>query len=123
MPADGDRLVAASSTNSDVIAYASSFTSGETGVALVNKAADAKSIQVDIKNFKKGSRFYWYTLTGGTDNGEFSRKTLVNGVTSASAAGGPSNYMDLSPYAGPTANGIRVVVPGRAAVFMVVSKQ
>ncbi len=119
----GDRLVAASSTNSDVIAYASSFTSGETGVALVNKAADAKSIQVDIKNFKKGSRFYWYTLTGGTDNGEFSRKTLVNGVTSASAAGGPSNYMDLSPYAGPTANGIRVVVPGRAAVFMVVSKQ
>lgn len=119
----GDRLVAASSTNSDVIAYASSFTSGETGIALVNKAADAKSIQVDIKNFKKGSRFYWYTLTGGTDNGEFSRKTLVNGVTSASAAGGPSNYMDLSPYAGPTANGIRVVVPGRAAVFMVVSKQ
>lgn len=119
----GDRLVAASSNNADVITYGSSFTSGETGVAIVNKATDSKSIQVDIKNFKKGTRFYWYTLTGGTDNGEFSRKTLVNGVASASAAGGPANYKELSPYAGSTANGIRVLVPGRAAVFMVVSKQ
>ncbi len=119
----GDRLVSASSGNADIIAYGSSFSSGETGVALVNKATDPKSVQVDIKNFKKGSRFYWYTLTGGTDNGEFSRKTLVNGVTSGSVAGGPSNYIELSPYSGSTANGIRVVVPGRAAVFMVVSKQ
>ena len=119
----GDRLVAANSTNADVISYGSSFTSGETGVAIINKAADPKSVQVDIKNFKKGTRFYWYTLTGGTDNGEFSRKTLVNGVASASAAGGPANYKELSPYSGSTTNGIRVVVPGRAAVFMVVSKQ
>jgi alpha-L-arabinofuranosidase len=119
----GDRMVAASSNNADIITYGSSFSSGETGVAIVNKAADSRSVQVDIKNFKKGSRFYWYTLTGGTDNGEFSRKTLVNGVTSASAAGGPLNYKELSPYAGSTTNGIRVVVPGRAAVFMVVSKQ
>lgn len=119
----GDRLVSVTSSNADVFAYASSFSSGETGVALVNKAADAKVVQIDIKNFRKGSRFYWYTLTGGTDNGEFSRKTLVNGVTSASASGGPSNYKDLSPYSGSTTNGIRVVVPGRAAVFMVVSKQ
>lgn len=119
----GDRLVSASSPNADVIAYASSFTSGETGVALINKAAAPKTIQLDIKNFKKGSRFYWYTLTGGTDNGEFSRKTLVNGITSAYASGGPANYKDLSPYSGSTANGIRVVVPARGAVFMVVAKQ
>ncbi len=119
----GDRLVSASSPNADIIAYASSFTSGETGVALINKAAAPKTIQLDIKNFKKGSRFYWYTLTGGTDNGEFSRKTLVNGITSAYASGGPANYKDLSPYSGSTANGIRVVVPGRGAVFMVVAKQ
>jgi len=119
----GDRLVSAVSGSSDIVPYASSFSSGETGVTLVNKSADAKTIQVDIKNFKKGSRFYWYTLTGGTDNAGFSRKTLVNGVTSAFAAGGPANYKDLSPYSGSTANGIRVVVPARAVVFMVVSKQ
>jgi len=119
----GDRLVSAVSGSSDIVPYASSFSSGETGVTLVNKSADAKTIQVDIKNFKKGSRFYWYTLTGGTDNAGFSRKTLVNGVTSAFAAGGPANYKDLSPYSGSTANGIRVVVPARAVVFMAVSKQ
>ena len=119
----GDRLVSATSSSTDVIAYGSSFTSGETGVALINKASAPKTIQLDIKNFRKGSRFYWYTLTGGTDNGEFSRKTLVNGITSAYASGGPANYKDLSPYSGSTTNGIRVVVPARGAVFMVVAKQ
>lgn len=118
----GDRLVSASSTSTDIVSYGSSFTSGETGVTLVNKSANPQTVEVVIKNFKKGSRFYWYTLTGGTDNGEFSRKTLVNGSTTSLAAGGPANYKDLGPNSGPTSNGIRVVVPARAAVFMVVSK-
>lgn len=118
----GDRLVSSTSTSADIISYGSSFTSGETGVTLVNKSAAPQTVEVVIKNFKKGNRFYWYTLTGGTDNGEFSRKTLVNGSTTSLAAGGPANYKDLGPYSGPTSNGIRVVVPARAAVFMVVSK-
>ncbi len=118
----GDRLVSSTSTSADIISYGSSFTSGETGVTLVNKSATPQTVEVVIKNFKKGNRFYWYTLTGGTDNGEFSRKTLVNGSTTSLAAGGPANYKDLGPYSGPTSNGIRVVVPARAAVFMVVSK-
>lgn len=119
----GDRLVYSTSTSTDVISYASSFTSGETAVALVNKGTAPKTVEILIRNFRKGSRFYWYTLTGGTDNGEFSRKTLVNGATSAYAAGGPATYADISPYSGSTSNGIRVVIPAHAAVFMVVAKQ
>jgi hypothetical protein len=119
----GDRLVSSTSGSSDIVSYASSFTSGETAVALVNKSADSKSVEISIKNFKKGNRFYWYTLTGGGDNGEFSRKTLINGIASAYVAGGPENYKNIGPNSASTSNGIMVIVPARSSVFLVVAKQ
>lgn len=119
----GDRLVASTSSSAEVVSYASSYTSGETAVALVNKATDSKSVEIKFTNFKKGTKFYWYTLTGSTDNGEFSRKTLVNGVGPTYAAGGPDNYKNLSPSSSSASNGVRVIVPGRACVFVVVAKQ
>jgi len=119
----GDRLVSSTSTSADIISYASSFTSGETSVALINKGADTKAVEVTFRNFRKGNNFYWYILTGGGDNGEFSRKTLVNGMGPAIASGGPADYKTISPYAAPAAAGVRVIVPGRAAVFLVVDKK
>jgi hypothetical protein len=119
----GDRLVSSTSTSSDLVSYASSFTSGETAVALVNKGADSKSVEVTFKNFRKGDNFYWYVLTGGGDNGEFSRKTLVNGVGPTIASGGPADYKTTNPYGATTSGGVKVVVPGRAAVFLVVDKK
>ncbi|WP_430895201.1 MULTISPECIES: alpha-L-arabinofuranosidase [unclassified Paraflavitalea] len=119
----GDRLVSSTSSNANVISYASSFTSGETGVALVNKGSTAATVEVNIKNFKKGSKFYFYTLTGGTDNGSFSRKVLVNGATTTYAAGGPANYKDILPYSASTNSGIRLSIPARSAVYLVVTKQ
>jgi hypothetical protein len=119
----GDRLVSSVSTSLDIISYASSFTSGETSVTLVNKGADSKSVEVTFRNFRKGNNFYWYTLTGGGDNGEFSRKTLVNGAGPTVASGGPAGYKTISPYAASATGGVRVVVPGRAAIFLVVDKK
>lgn len=119
----GDRSVSSVSTTTDIESYASSYTSGEVGVVLVNKSTEARSVEIKVQNFRKGSRFYWYTLTGGTDNGEFSRKVLVNGQGPAYAAGGPADYKTISAYAASTANGIRVILPARAAVFMAIEKQ
>ena len=119
----GDRLVSSTSTSSDIISYASSFSSGETSVALVNKGTDSKTIEVTFKNFKKGNNFYWYMLTGGGDNGEFSRKTMVNGSGPSVASGGPANYKTVNPFAASAVNGVKVVVPGRAAIFLVVEKK
>ena len=76
-----------------------------------------------IKNFKKGNNFYWYLLTGGGDNGEFSRKTLVNGTGPSIASGGPANYKTLAPYSATTVNGIKLFLPGRSTVFIVVEKK
>ncbi len=119
----GDRMLASTSTDADVVAYASSFTSGETGVILVNKSSNAKSAEIKTVNFKKGDNYYWYTLTGGSDNGEFSLKTFVNGVGPSVATGGPSNYDAIIPYTASTASGIKVSIPARASVFLVIQKK
>ena len=119
----GDRLVASTSSSPDLISYASSFTSGETGITLLNKGADTKSVEIKFKNFKKGDRFYWYVLTGGGDNGEFSRKTLVNGTGPSVASGGPPDYKTINPYSGPADGGVKLYIPARASVFVVVEKK
>lgn len=118
----GDRLVSSTSSSADLVSYASSFTSGETAVAIVNKATDAKAVEIKIDNFRKGTRYYWYTLIGGGDNGEFSRKVVINGSAPDYASGGPAGYKTISPYSALTANGIKIPVPGRSSVFVVVEK-
>jgi hypothetical protein len=122
----GDRLVSTTSTGSNSIkAYASTFTSGQAGVTLVNTSSAPLEVEVKMKNFLTGSRFYWYSLEGGTDNGEFSRRVLVNGSGPAGDAGGPADYATLKARSAVTASGsgIRVTVPARGTVFMVVDKK
>ena len=119
----GDRLVSSTSTASSIASYASSFTSGETAVALINKSSSAATVQVIVNNFKKGNNFYYYKLNGGTDNGEFSRNVLVNGSASASASGGPPGYKTISPYKTSAADGIAVSIPARGAVYLVIEKK
>jgi hypothetical protein len=120
----GDRAVTSSISNTtDIETFASSFTSGETGVTLVNKSTSFRSVEIKVQNFRKGARYYWYTLSGGTDNGEFSRKVFVNGKSSVYAAGGPANYTTLTAYSASTANGIRVTIPARSVICLVIDKQ
>jgi hypothetical protein len=120
----GDRLVSSTvSNNGSLASYASSFSSGQTALALVNTSATAQSVQLTVKNFHMGSRCYWYTLTGGTDNGEFSGKVFVNGQGPSGANGGPDNYATLKPYSALTRNGIRLNIPSRSVTFMVIDKQ
>ncbi len=119
----GDRMVPATvQGSSDIIAYASTYTSGQAGLALVNIGSTVQTVQVKAKNFRIGSRFYWYNLEGGTDNAEFSRKVMVNGVGPAIEAGGPAGYATLKAKSATTANGIKLSVPARGTVFLVIDK-
>jgi hypothetical protein len=70
-----------------------------------------------------GNRIYWYTLTGGTDNGEFSRKVFVNGVGPSTVSGGPADYATLKPYSAAVQNGIKMNVPARSVICMVIGKK
>ena len=119
----GDRSVSSTSTSAELESYASSFSSGEVGVVLVNKSANDKPVEIKVNNFRKGNRYYWYTLSGDNDNGEFSRKVLVNGSGPAFASGGPANYKTIQPYSASATGAIRVTVPARSAVFMAIDKK
>ena len=60
---------------------------------------------------------------GGTDGGEFSRKVYVNGKGPSGVSGGPADYTSLKVYAASTSGGIKVDIPARAVIFMVVDKK
>jgi hypothetical protein len=118
----GDRSVQASVTgNNNLEAYASTFSSGEAGVVIVNKSTTSINTTLSFKNFKAGSRFYWYTLTGGNEN-IFSRKVMVNGTGPSGISGGPANYIDLKAMSAETTNGIKVTVPAQGVVYVVAEK-
>ena len=119
----GDRLIDATSTNSNIKVYGSTFSSGEAAVTLVNVSGSAENVEIKLKNINAGDRFYWYTLEGATDNGEFSRKVMVNGQGPSGVAGGPADYTSLKARSAVTTDGIKVAVPARGMVNLVVGKK
>lgn len=119
----GDRMINSSSSDANVVSYATSYSSGEIGVILVNKSSNEKTAEINVANFKKGENFYWYTLTGGGDNGEFSAKTFVNGNGPSVVSGGPANYDVINPYAASAVNGVKLSLPARSSVFLVIQKK
>ncbi|MBC7851305.1 MAG: alpha-L-arabinofuranosidase [Chitinophagaceae bacterium] len=121
----GDRLITTSNSYSQIYeVYSSSFTSGEVGSTIVNKSTNAITVKLNIKNFKPAKRFYWYTLSGSNDNGEFSRKVVVNGKGPDGEGGGPSDYHTLAANASDVgASGINISVPARSVVCVVVDNK
>lgn len=119
----GDRGIKADISSSNLFAYASSYSSGQMSVTLVNKTSAAQDVQITTKNYRPGARYYWYSLVGGTDNGSFSRKVYVNGSGPSGVSGGPASYATLQAYASATTNGIKVNVPANGTVFLVIDKK
>ena len=115
----GDKMVPSTVTGSSaVVSYASRFNSGPAGIVLVNKGTQEEVVRVGLNNFKPGKRFYYYLLTGGTDNGDFSGKVYVNGKTTTQAGGGPSDYATLRPYGADLDKEIMIVLPKWSVVYL-----
>lgn len=117
----GDKMVYNTvSGSSDVICYASSFSSGPEGIVLVNKGSKSQDVRLQMKNFKTGSHYYYYLLTGGTDNGNFSRKVYVNGITTSEEGGGPAQFTSLKPYGTDIHGDIVLSLPPLSVIYTVV---
>jgi len=118
----GDQMVRSTVTGSqDIVCYGSSFSSGQLGAVLVNKGTAAKIVKISSGAFTVG-RYYWYTLTGSNDNGEFSRKVLVNGTGPSGVAGGPLDYATLRANSAMGQGNVTIEVPARSAVYMLLEK-
>lgn len=117
----GDHMVSSTvSGSSDVIAYASSFTSGQAGLVVINKGKSEQTVDITLRNFGYGQNYYTYTLTGGTDNGEFSRKVYVNGKGPTLASGGPTGIGTIAARATPVGGGIKIAAPARSVTYVLV---
>jgi hypothetical protein len=118
----GDRMVASSVTGtSDILSYASSFSSGQAADILVNKSSVPHTVTLVISNFLPGNNYYYYELKGGAD-GTFSRKVLINGNGTSAASGGPDNFTAIPANTAPINGGITVTVPGYGVVYLVADK-
>jgi len=117
----GDKLVPSTVTgSSDVVSYASKFSSGQSGIVLVNKGTTEQIVSVKLNDFKVGERYYYYLLTGGADNGNFSRKVIVNGKTTTLDGGGPADYATLKPYSTIIAGEIKLSLPKWSTLYLLV---
>ena len=119
----GDQMVSSSVTgNGDVLAYASKFGSGQAGLVIVNKGSTDQNVAVDLTHFGYGDRYYVYTLTGGTDNGDFSLKVNINGQGPTLAAGGPVDFETIASRSALIADGIRISAPKRSVSYVLIEQ-
>jgi hypothetical protein len=117
----GDRMVfdTLKAANSDLTTYSSTFTSGQAGTVIVNSGTQNHLVSIDYQHFPGGKNYYWYVLTGGTDNGNFSGQVYVNGTGPATATGGPLNYATLGARSAPLNGTIKMTVPPLSVVYLV----
>jgi hypothetical protein len=115
----GDRIVTTTVLgDTSLLGYASSFNSGSCGMAIINKGTVNETVSITIKNFRAGANYYWYSLNGGTDNGDFSSSVYVNGNAPSGATGGPLDYASIQANDASQTGGIVVTVPARGAIFL-----
>ena len=115
----GDRMVASTVTgSSDILSYASMFSSGQAGDILVNTSSTDHTVTIGINNFLPGTNYYYYVLQGGSE-ATFSRKVYVNGSGPSGVSGGPSNFTGIAPISAAQKGGITVVVPAYGVVYLV----
>jgi hypothetical protein len=109
--------------NSDLTTYSSTFSSGQAGTVIVNSGLTNHIVAINFQHFPAGTQYYWYSLTGGTDNGNFSGQVIVNGTAPSNATGGPLNYGTLKAWSAPLTGTIKMTVPGRSVIYLVAEKK
>ena len=121
----GDRMVydTLRAINSDLIIYSSTFSSGQAGSVIINSGSQNHLVSIDFQHFPAGSKYYWYVLTGGTDNAPFSGQVYVNGTGPSTATGGPLGYATIQAYSAPLNGTIKVSVPPLSVVYLVADKK
>jgi len=117
----GDHEISASSSNNNVLCYASRYSSGETGVVIVNKDTSRQVISINTDSIGVGTKYYIYSFTGGTDNGEFSQNVYINGYSPDINQWGPYNELsDIPANSYPIEGEIKFTSPGRSVQMIMI---
>jgi len=98
----GDYLINVTSDHDSVKVYASRFSDGKIGLTVINQTAQTKNIKITVADDEniQLTTAYWYEVyadnidTVGLGNTKF----YVNGETSTTAGGGPTDIENVLPY-------------------------
>ena len=83
-----------------------------------------KTVKLNINDFSCGMHYYIYSLTGGTDNGQFSQCVFVNGHAPDNLTGGPINALEnIRAYASETNNEIKISSQAYSVQYILVEKK
>jgi hypothetical protein len=117
----GDRMVydTLKRSNSDLVAYASTFSSGQAGAVIVNTGGLNHILSIDFQHFPAGANYHYMVLAGGTDNPPFSSQVYVNGTGPATPTGGPLVYSTIKAYSAPLTGTIKISVPAMSVIYLV----
>ena len=72
----GDHAISAVSSNTNILCYASKFSSGETGVIVINEGTANQVVNIDTKAIGVGQHYDVLSFTGGTTMVIFRRMYL-----------------------------------------------
>ena len=120
----GDLAISTASSHADIHCYASTFSSGETSLVIVNKGTGEKIITVSTDSIGVGEKYYMYSFTGGTDNGDFSPDVYINGEGPGSSyQWGPYEQLfDIKANAYAVDEEITFASPGRSVQMILIEK-
>ncbi|MBK7103724.1 MAG: T9SS type A sorting domain-containing protein [Ignavibacteriae bacterium] len=107
-----------SNSKLDIVAFASNFSSNHAGITLINKSANNRIVELDLKNYEVGERIYWFQLQDENGDGTFSSKVFVNGESSSQVSGGPENYLEIAPYSFTTDDSLKIECPPYSAIYL-----
>jgi hypothetical protein len=85
----GDVAIGTTSINPNVLSYASRYSSGETGMVVVNTSDAAQTVSVLTDSIGVGDKYYIYSFTSNSDSAGFSPTVYINGVAPAKYQFGP----------------------------------
>ncbi len=94
----GDQMIEASSNNTHIKTYASTFSSGEVGLIIINTDANAHTVNIDLSTFAtEEADMYWHELhANNLEAGD--HKFYINGETGTTTGGGPDNFANIAPF-------------------------
>jgi len=122
----GDNMVQSSSSNSAVKSYASTFTSGQAGVVLINTSSTPKTVKLLInKNSQPEQidKLQWFEVYANTIEPTVAgyKKFYVNGQTGTTTGGGPDLNL-VKPYQTTYSAGNVFTMPAYSVFFVVANK-
>ncbi len=87
----GDIMISSSSSNSDILSYATTYSSGEVALIVINKGTSNKIVTISTDSIGVGEKYYIYSFTGGNYNGIYPPNVYINGI-------GPDSKYQWGPY-------------------------